>query len=315
LQLLQRLLGKDEDAERWKKNAEEYRERASELLWDGTKFQHHFHLDEIDHADFDESEQLAMGNTWAMTRGLANPGQARAIIDEYRRRHLETGDAYPWWSLQPGYPDHLGYFGDSHRKQGGYANGGLMPFVGAELCRASLQNGREKYGVQLLRQYADHLRRTGGAHVWYWPNGEPGFRTTNEVFYATWGMSEWVNALMEGLAGIQDNSFLMKKVTVSPRWAEAGVNKVCATVRYAASRGYFAYKMLIDHEDRRISLSFSGSGAHANFRILLPKGWSAISAECAQTSIDTMQENVDDSAYVVFDASILGATTICIGCA
>ena len=32
-------------------------------------------------ADFDERSQLAMGNTWAVTRGLASPNQARAIVE------------------------------------------------------------------------------------------------------------------------------------------------------------------------------------------------------------------------------------------
>jgi len=133
MSLIYRYMGRDRDAQMWEKKAEEYRQRAVRLLWDGTKFLHHVHLDEIDHGDFDESSQLAMGNTWAMTRGLATGKQARSIIDEYHLRHKETGDAYPWWSLQPGYPDHLGYFSRAYCKQGGYANGGLMPWVGGEL--------------------------------------------------------------------------------------------------------------------------------------------------------------------------------------
>ena len=88
------------------------------LLWDGTKFLHHVHVDPIDHGDFDESQQLTMGNTWAATRGLASSEQATAIVDEYRRRHLATGDKYPWWSLQPGYPDRLGYWRQPSKKQG-----------------------------------------------------------------------------------------------------------------------------------------------------------------------------------------------------
>ncbi|MGB9612417.1 MAG: hypothetical protein ACPL7M_15700, partial [Bryobacteraceae bacterium] len=180
------------DAERgdfWEKEAEAYRRRAVELLWDGTKFLHHIHLDPIDHGDFDERQQLAMSNTWAMTRGLADGGQAWRILDEYRRRHESTGDRYPWWSLQPGYPDRLGYWKAPFLKQGGYANGGLMPWVGGELARAAFWFGRERWGVELLRQWARHLRETGGAQVWYWPDGTPGFRTTNEVRYAGWGMA------------------------------------------------------------------------------------------------------------------------------
>jgi len=180
-------LGDTVAAQRWAREAAEYAERANKLLWDGTKFLHHVHLDPIDHGNFDESKQLAMGNTWAITRGLADQRQAMSIVDEYRRRHRETGDKYPWWSLQPGYPDSLGYWKDPFRKQGGYANGGLMPWVGGELARAALQNGREAYGVELLRHYYAHVQKTGGAQVWYWPDGTPGFRTTNEVRYAGWG--------------------------------------------------------------------------------------------------------------------------------
>ena len=69
-----------EKAEKWASRAGAYRKRANDLLWDGGKFQHHVHLDEIDHGDFDERNQLAMGNTWAVTRGLADGDQARAAF-------------------------------------------------------------------------------------------------------------------------------------------------------------------------------------------------------------------------------------------
>jgi hypothetical protein len=263
-----RHLGDEARATHWAREADEYRARAVKLLWDGTKFLHHVHLDPIDHGDFDESRQLAMGNTWAMTRGLATREQAARIVDEYRRRHKETGDAYPWWSLQPGYPDHLGYWKDPYRLQGGYANGGLMPWVGGELCRAAFQNGRESYGVELLRQYAGHLRKTGGAQVWYWPDGTPGMRTTNEVRYAGWGMAQWVEALLEGLAGFADRGSLLTEARLAPRWAAAGVRRANATFRYAASEAYLSYKWSWDAAG--VTLDYSGSGERVEFDILLP---------------------------------------------
>jgi len=64
-----------------------------------------------------------------------------------------------------------------------------MPWVGGELSRAALQNRRERYGVELIRQYAAHLRETGGAMTWYWPDGTPGHRAANEVNYSGWGMA------------------------------------------------------------------------------------------------------------------------------
>ena len=307
-------LGQTEEAQRWAEEAEAYRQRANRLLWDGDKFRHHVHLDEISHGDFHESRQLAMGNTWAMTRGMATPEQARSIIDEYRRRHAETGDAYPWWSLQPGYPDHLGYFSQKYCRQGGYANGGLMPWVGGELCRAAFLFGREKYGVELLRAYADHLRRTGGAHVWYWPNGKPGFRTTNEVPYATWGMAEWVNAAIGGLAGVIDDAQRLNAVTVSPRWAAAGVKDVRVVVSYASSRAYFAYRMHVDEEAGQIHLTCTGSGEQVKFNVLLPDGWMPLSANEGGLRMELGVHDVDDSRYACFSMPLSGIRSIVLQC-
>lgn len=274
-----RHLGDTANAGRWAREADAYRQRATALLWDGTKFQHHVHLDPaISHGDFDETQQLAMGNTWAMTRGLATAAQSASIIDEYRRRQRTTGDAYPWWSLQPGYPNRLHYWKDAFRQEGGYANGGLMPWVGGELCRAAFWFGRETYGVELMRQYAGHLRRTGGAQVWYWPDGTPGHRTPYEVNYAGWGMAQWVDALIEGLAGIRDTDGQLRAIDLTPHWSAAKVKDVRATVRYPITNAYFAYHLT--ETDKEIRLEYTGSsapksiqlGAHAAEGKLEPSG-------------------------------------------
>lgn len=295
-----RHLEKTGDADRWAKEAESYRDRAVRLLWDGTKFLHHVHIDPIDHGDFDEAGQLAMGNTWAMTRGLASAEQARAIIAEYRRRQAATGDAYPWWSLQPGYPDRLGYFSQPYCQEGGYANGGLLPWVGGELCRAAFRFGREAYAVELLRSYAEHLRRTGGAQVWYWPDGTPGFRTTNEVPYTGWGMAEWVSALIEGLAGIHDENGQFRGASISPRWAATPGQKVFVSARYAASAAYVAYRMEIDTALRRIHLWHTGSDQRAQFRVLLPEGWAPRSLHLDADEHAFKIAREDASRYICF---------------
>jgi hypothetical protein len=295
-----RRVGKAAEAERWEREAAGYRERAVKLLWDGGKFLHHVHLDKtISHGDFDESQQLAMGNTWAMTRGLATVEQSRKIVDEYRRRSKQTGDAYPWWSLQPGYPDRLNYWKDDYRKQGGYANGGLMPWVGGELCRGAFQSGREAYAVELMRQYAGHLRKTGGAQVWYWPDGTPGHRTINEVNYAGWGMAQWVDALVEGLAGVADGEGQMRAVELRPRWGATEVKEARVTVRYAASDAYFAYRMT--RADSRISIEYTGSDKPASMRVLLPRGWSGKGLAI---------ERVGDSAYAVITGPFESHATV-----
>lgn len=308
---LYRHLGQEEPAARWHAEAAAYAARANELLWQGRMFLHHHHLDAIDHGDFDEREQLAMGNTWAMTRGLATPDQARSIIAEYQRRHAATGDAYPWWSLQPGYPDHLGYFKQTYCHQGGYANGGLMPWVGGELCRAALLFGREAYGVALLRAYAAHLRTYGGAQVWYWPDGTPGFRTTNEVPYAGWGMAEWLQALLGGLAGLTDVQGQWRTVAVTPRWAATPVTTAQVTVRYAASDAYFAYRLQLSTAPAELRLTYTGSGSVAQIAILLPPAWRSASARTADGQRVTVTRRTEDaSRYACLTLPIAGVQTV-----
>ncbi len=307
MQAMYESLGQPDRAAAWGERAAQYRRAAAGLLWDGTKFLHHVHLDPIEHNGFNEAGQLAMGNTWAATRGLATSEQARAIVDEYRRRHLATGDRYPWWSLQPPYPDELGYWRDDFRQAGGYANGGLMPWVGGELCRAALQNGREAYGVALLRQYAGHLRETGGSHVWYFADGRPGFRTTNEVDYTGWGMAEWLNALVEGLAGVKDEASRFAAAKVSPRWAAAGVNQARVCASYAASEGYIAYDY---HLGEALTLRVTGSGRQAHFHLLLPPGWQAPTAELDGHLLEAQLTREDESLYIDFTVSLEGVRVI-----
>ena len=310
-----RSIGRDDEADEYKKRAESYRERARALLWDGTKFQHHYHLTPMEHPGFDESDQLSMGNVWAVTRGLASHEQAVSIISEYRRREEELDDVYPWWSLQPGYPDELGYYSGPYVQQGGYANGGLMPWVGGELCRGAFLHGMEEYGLHLLQQYREHLQKTGNrVHVWYWPDGQPGFRTTNEVPHTGWGMSEWVAALMEGLAGIRDTSVLMKNVEVAPRWAAAGENDVRVIQRYAANTSYVAYDMHIDREAKEIRLSLSGSGENAALKVLLPEGWQTVSVTIGGEAVAVTHEKVESSDYVCFPVPVQGLTEAVISC-
>jgi len=296
-----RRLGKEEEAAVFDERAKGYRQRANELLWDGSKFLHHVHLTPIDHGGFDETKQLAMGNTWAITRGLADHAQAVAIIKEYQRRHMQTGDAYPWWSLQPGYPDELGYFSGPYCQQGGYANGGLMPWVGGELCRGAFVHGLEQYGLELYHQYIAHLERTGDrVHVWYWPDGQAGFRTTNEVPYTGWGMAQWLQALIEGLAGLRDESGQMQKTVVAPRWAVTSENEIRAAVRYAASDAYLAYRLRFDRAGKTVQLQYAGSGQAAQFHILLPEGWHPESVSANGEPVGFQCATIEDSEYVDF---------------
>jgi hypothetical protein len=304
-------IGDEGRADRWAREARAYRSRAVSLLWDGTKFQHHKHLDPISHGSFDETAQLSMGNVWAATRGLADATQSRSIIDEYKRRQESTGDAFPWWSLQPGYPDELKYFAKrAYSCDGGYANGGLMPWVGGELCRASFMYGREKYGVQLLRQYLEHLAKTGGSHVWYWPDGQAGHRTANEVNYTGWGMGEWVQALVAGLAGVEDPMGVMRRPTLSLRWLAAGILSARVVARYGACKAYAAYEFSHVAESREATVKVTGSGEVVTLRVLLTDKPEKIGAKIDGKRVEPFLERVDQSVYLCVEVPILSVVTV-----
>jgi hypothetical protein len=307
-------LNNQEKSDDYTAQAEDLKQRTNELLWDGGKYQHHAHITPLEHPGFDETKQLAAGNTWAMTRGLAEQKQAVAIIDEYKRRHEETGDAYPWWSLQPGYPDDLNYWpGAPCLIQGGYANGGLLPYVGGGLCLSSFIFGRERYGVELLKQYTDLLKSSGNrVYVWYWTNGEPGMRTANEVPRAGWGMSEWLMALLEGLAGFTDTAPRMNELRLEPRWAATDRTDAYVCVRYAINDSYFAYRMTIDKQQRQIILEYTGNGEKLNLHVLLPDDWKAQSVTSDDGELQFKNVNVEQSPYVDFTDKINGHRRIVI---
>lgn len=282
--------------------AANFRLAAATALWDGTKFRHHLHLDAFDHGAFDEERQLAMSNPWAVTRGFATAEQARRIVATYRERQRETGEP-PWWSLQPGYPHQDYPFLDRHSYQhtGGYCNGGLMPWVGGALATAALVSGEEPYGVELLRDYAAFLRERGGeVYTWYWPNGEPGFRTANTTGHDGWGMGHWLQALFEGLAGVAVTGPAMRSVSLSPRWAATDLSEVGCTVHLPSSEAYLAYRWR--REQRCLRLTVTGSAEQVTVRLLLPElARTPVTARLYDTPVKLVEEQVGLSRYVTLE--------------
>jgi hypothetical protein len=248
-----------------------------------------------------------MGNIWAVNRGLADHRQAVRILREFRTRWRKTGDAWPWWSLQPGYPD--GTFpatrsGEWNILQGVYANGGLIPWVGGELALAALEHGWEGFGVEQIRLYHDLLRRTrGGTNTWYWRDGRPGLSAKESSDHSVWDIGAWMRALQEGVGGIQDVSKSLERVLCSPRWEAAGVREATVVSRYAGTNSYFGYRV------RRVGriaveIDYAGSGSRARFFVLLPKGRRAHAVTVDGRNVGFATQRVEESAYCSFRAGI-----------
>ena len=152
---------------------------------------------------------------------------AKSILKEYKKRKKETDSFAEWFSIHPPFPD--GIFGDEKLVAGAYCNGGIMPLVGGELARAAFENGDEKYGVKILKQYYDMISQKGETYLWYFPDGR---HTTVETSTSPeamptdgWGSGAMLYALSEGLAGVKDNLKLFRNISLTPRWEAAGIEK------------------------------------------------------------------------------------------
>lgn len=303
------IAGNKEQAEKWRKRREYYRKRGNEVFWDGAKYQHHIHLDKIDHNGFDETEQLTMSNVWAITRKFADHNQAVSIINEYLGRLKTTGDKYPWWSLQPGYPDYLHYYNTSgawSKRQGEYANGGLFPLVGGELCRGCFAHGYEETAYKMLDDiYAVMKRDHGAVFTWYDLQGNAGVVAPHhQTNYDPWGIQPWVQAIVEELAGIKSAGKLFQKVICTPRWSAGGNDQASCTAVFPASNTYFSYQYKLN--EKYLQITFTGSGDEVDFKILLPEMKYCKSVKINSKSIEFTIEKIEKSNYINFSAKIQG---------
>lgn len=297
---LHEALGNAKRADHWRKEREYYCETGNRVFWDGKKYRHHIHIDPLDHGDFNEDDQLTMSNSWAMTRGFADHAKCIAILDEYCRRWKMTGDRYPWWSLNPGYPTET-VFGP-----GVYANGGLFPWVGGELCRAAFEHGREELAVTLLKDFAEAVERDHGAvFTWYTADGLPAITSPEQTNYDSWGMQPWTQAVVEGLAGVRSVGKVFKRVLCAPRWPSAEVTSANVVAHFPASEAYFAYQY--SQSASSVDLCFTGSGDDVTFRVLLPTSSHVTAVTLDGQAAAYVCETIEQSQYVVIDAAIAGS--------
>jgi hypothetical protein len=300
-------LGRGAEAGELREFAAAARQRGNALLWDGVKYQHHVHLDGVEHPDFDEQAQLAMSNTWACNEGLADHEQAVSIIEEYERRLAATGDRYPWWSLQPGYPE--GWF--PQYAPGVYVNGGLFPWVGGELCRACFGHGFAARGWRLFREFWEQVKADRGALVtWYTLDGRAAANTAWTTNYDAWGIGAWGRAAIEALVGVKPLAPAMARCQCTLHWAAGDISQARACVALPASHSYFAYRLLGDESG--LQVQFTGSGEQVEFRIPVPAGAHWQTATLDGAPLPVTEETRDGVSWLSFTADISGVNTLCL---
>jgi len=86
-----------------------------------------------------------------------------------------------------------------------------------------------------------------------------------------WGAAAVVYALVEGLAGVQDQGKTFDVVRLAPRWTAAGVNSAEVAITYPASQGYVAYRLKVQPARKRLLWQIAGSGVRLQCHCLLPR--------------------------------------------
>jgi hypothetical protein len=111
-------------------------------------------------------------------------------------------------------------------------------------------------------------------------------------------------ALIEGLAGVRDNGWGLKALTLSPRWAAAGETDMQAAARYSSGKGYVSYSLKLDLPQRRAVLRASTSATQVKIRLLLPRGAQrVVGAKLNGVPLTVVEEKEGDSLYAVAETS------------
>ncbi|GAC1385995.1 MAG: hypothetical protein NVSMB42_06060 [Herpetosiphon sp.] len=307
MELLARMYDATGDQQRaayWRGEARGLMERLMAVAWNGHYFRHMVHLVPVDVPGVDEASQLSLSNAYVLNRDVIAPEQRAEIIQEYQRRYQQRGSTFSeWYSIDPPFPAGSLSTGERWGKNPGeYVNGGMMPLVGGELARGALNNGYERYGLDILQRYYSLIDGTGASYLWYYPIGLPGLSGPDSLPTDGWGSSAMLAALVEGAAGVQDDDRLFARATIAPRWSATNdVQAARVTIRYGASDGYVAYRW--NRDGAGLRLSWTGSGDQVRLKVLLPEG----TPPQIRTVVDGQQQTVttrtiNGSRYVDVDA-------------
>ena len=287
-----RVAGQEAKARAWDAKAAALRERINRLCFNGKFYTHQILLQPVA-TGVKEEEILSLSNAYDINRGLPTHEMAVRIIDEYQRRRALRATTHfaEWFSLDPPYPQ----FGPHPANS--YINGGIASFTAGELAKAALDEGREEYGVDILRRVAQKVAADKAIYFLYTLDGK-----NQGGGPSGWGAAAVMSALVEGLAGIHDDGALFDEVTISPRFAAAGLDRAQVCVRYGPSPAYIALGYEHHPAERLIALRLAGVAKKANLRVLLPKE-ATTARVLSPAGLCSGLETVEQSRYLVFELS------------
>ncbi|MHB1154729.1 MAG: MGH1-like glycoside hydrolase domain-containing protein [Eubacteriales bacterium] len=284
-----RRFGNEDKAAEWGNRAENLKNNMFKHLWNGKFFIHQLHLNHSG-ADDKENMRLSLSNTYAVNRGVTNPGQSRLIIEEYMSRKNKTGQSAEWFTVDPPYEKFRGH------KAGRYVNGAISPFTAGELAKAAFNNGYEEYGWSILSRFVDMVKRDGTVYFLYDPDLTP----QPEGGPSAWGAAALLSAVDEGLAGIVDIDTGYKKIYFSPKFPVTHYTELRYITGYELTDTKVDVTFILKDDGMRYDIESPAGEIYAH--ILLPR-----EKVCSKVSVNSKEQNFDpvtagNSKYVDFSA-------------
>jgi len=250
----------------WDLQGDLFRQRLNSVCWNG-KFYSHFVPEEPvpSHIKTDPINSIGLSNTYSINRGAPTREMAASIIRTYQEIWEKTkGEAVaPWFGIYPSIKPQFGNYA-----VGEYMNGAVLPLVGGELAKAAFQNGFEAFAVEQLKVLEQILSKNNG-NLPGCANGDG--TAQKEAIPDQWGQAAFVSALVEGLAGVVDQSVLFKDVEISPRWYFAGVQRTSVSVGYGGDGNQVEYLYEFNVKNNQLEINTAGKFDQFTLRVPIPK--------------------------------------------
>ena len=286
---LNRRFGNIVQADAWDARAATLKTNLDKTCFNGRFYAHQVHLNHSGAAGVDERQILSLSNAYDINRGATTFAQAQSILDEFQTRRKTVGTFAEWFSVNPPYAQ----FGNTPKNR--YINGGIASFTAGELAKAAFKNGREAYGWDILTRLQALVERDDALYFLYHP--ETGKNLGGGP--SGWGAASILDAIDEGLAGIEDTGACFDRMAFSPRWPVTGM----AQVRYIT--GYECSKTLVETVYRKEADHFTYwlmTPAHdVACHLLLPAGTTSCKTITLNGApVKFALSKVNDSVYADF---------------
>lgn len=240
----------------------------------------------------DQKNTLSLSNPYDVNRGLPTEKMAESIIETYKnlKESNKVNSFAEWYGIYPAVQPHFADY-----KPGSYMNGGVNTIVAGELAKAAFQHGEELYGIDILQRLMGLMKdHHDSLPVSYTPDGK-----VDEGIPDNWGQAAVYSALIEGLAGVVDNSTQFRVVEISPRWLAAGKDTAQVTINYGPTNVGITYDFVHEAKLKKIKLNLKGSFENSTIRILLPAGIKDGTTIIAKKRYPSTMEKLKESYYVV----------------